>query len=151
MSDIVRRDPFFEDALSLRDAMNRLFEESFVLAPPFSRGVQPFTPALDLSETAEAFIVEAAVPGLKQEDLNVMVENNVLTISGEIKQEEESKQRNYHRVERRYGSFQRTLTLPNTIKTDAIKATLTNGVLRLELPKQEAAKQRRIDIKVVNK
>jgi HSP20 family protein len=146
----MRRDPFFQDALSLRDAMNRLFEESFVPGANFQRGRQGFAPAIDLSETENAYLVEAAVPGLKAEDLNINVENNVLTISGEIKQEQESNERNYHRVERTFGSFQRTMTLPNTVKVDDIKATLKDGVLHLEIPKAEEVKPRRIQINVNN-
>lgn len=147
MTDLMRRDPF-QEMLSLRDAMNQLVEESFVF--PASRGLAAhgFAPAIDLSETAEAYIVEATVPGLKAEDVNVTFENNILTISGEIRQEQEQKERNYHRLERRFGSFQRSMTLPNAVKADAISATLTDGILRLEIPKAEEVKPRRINVAV---
>jgi HSP20 family protein len=138
-----------EEFLPLRDAVSQLLGESFV-HPPMGRREEGFAPAIDVSETPNAFIVEAAVPGLKSEDLNVSVENNVLTISGEIRHEAESGERNYHRIERRYGKFQRVLTLPNTVKTDAINASLTNGVLRLEIPKADEVKPRRININVAN-
>jgi HSP20 family protein len=139
-----------EEFLPLRDAVSQLLGESFVHPPMGGRREEGFAPAIDVSETTNAFIVEAAVPGLKADDLNVSVENNVLTISGEIRQEAESGERNYHRIERRYGKFQRVLTLPNTVKVDAINASMTNGVLRLEIPKADEVKPRRININVNN-
>lgn len=149
MTNLTRWDPF-QDMLSLREAMNQLLEESFVQTPGFSRGGQAFVPALDLSETPDAFIVEAAVPGIKSDDLNITVENNVLTISGELREEAERKERNYHRVERRFGKFQRSLALPNSVKADTINATLSDGVLRVEIPKAEEVKPRRITVNVNN-
>jgi HSP20 family protein len=146
MATITRWDPF-QDMLSLREAMNQLMEESFV-RPASGRNGQAFVPALDLSETAEGYLVEAAVPGLKPEDLEITVENNVLTIKGETRQEVDDKQRNFHRIERRFGSFQRTVGLPTTVKADAIKAELTNGVLRLEIPKAEEVKPRKISVNI---
>jgi HSP20 family protein len=107
-------------------------------------------PALDLSETPKAFIVEAAVPGIKSDDLNITIENNVLLISGEMREEEERKERNYHRVERRFGSFQRSVALPNTVKADQISAKLEHGILHLEIPKAEEVKPRRITVNVGN-
>lgn len=140
MTNLTRWDPF-QEMMTLREAMNQLFEESFV-RPDLARG--SFVPALDLSETEDAYLVEAAVPGLKPEDLEVTVENSVLTIKGEIKQESQETKRNYHRIERRYGAFQRQVALPRSVNADAIKATLSNGVLRLEIPKAEEVKPRRI-------
>ena len=146
MATITRWDPF-QDVLSLREAMNQLMEESFV-RPTAAQGGQNFVPALDLSENAEGYLVEAALPGLKPEDVEITVENNVLTIKGETRQEVDDKQRNFHRVERRFGSFQRTIGLPTTVKADAIQASLTNGVLRLEIPKAEEVKPRKISVQV---
>ncbi len=147
MTTLTRWDPF-QDMLSLREAMNQLLEDSFVKMPIGNRGIAGFVPALDLSETADAFIVDAAVPGLKAEDLNITLENNILTISGEMRDEREQKERNYHRVERRFGSFQRSVSLPNTVKADEINATLKDGVLHLEIPKAEEVKPRRISVNV---
>jgi HSP20 family protein len=144
MATINRWDPF-QDMLSLREAMNQLMEESFV-RPSAGRDGQGFVPALDLSETAEGYLVEAALPGLKPEDLEITVENNVLTIKGQTRQNVDDKQRNFHRIERRFGSFQRTIGLPTTVKADAIQAELTNGVLRLEIPKAEEVKPRKISV-----
>ena len=146
MANVTRWDPF-QDVLSLREAMNQLMEESFV-RPTAAQGGQNFIPALDLSETAEGYLVEAALPGVKPEDVEVTVENNVLTIKGETRKETDDKQRNFHRVERRFGSFQRTIALPNTVKADAIKASLEHGVLRLEIPKAEEVKPRKISVSV---
>ena len=146
MANVTRWDPF-QDMLTLREAMNQLIEESFV-RPDMAHGGQGFVPALDVSETADGFVVEAAVPGLKPEDLNITVENNVLTIKGETRQEAEDKKRNYHRIERRFGSFQRTIALPSTVKADAIQASLEGGVLRLDIPKAEEVKPRRISVSV---
>ena len=146
MATVIRWDPF-QDMLSLREAMNQLVEESFV-RPAAAQSGKSFVPALDLSETAEGYLVEAALPGVKPEDVEITVENNVLTIKGETRQEVDDKQRNFHRVERRFGSFQRTIGLPTTVKADAIKADLTNGVLRLEIPKAEEVKPRKISVNV---
>jgi HSP20 family protein len=147
MAALSRWDPF-QDMLSLREAMNQLLEDSFVRTPGTLYSGMDFAPALDLSETPDAFIVEAAVPGLKAEDLSITVENNILTINGEVHQEQETKERHYHRVERRYGKFQRALTLPTTVKADAIAARLEHGVLRLSIPKAEEVKPRRITVSV---
>ena len=146
MATITRWDPF-QDVLSLREAMNQLMEESFV-RPTAAQGGNNFVPALDLSETGEGYLVEAALPGVKPEDVEITVENNVLTIKGETRQETDSKQRNFHRIERRFGSFQRTIGLPTAVKADAIQASLTNGVLRLEIPKAEEVKPRKISVNV---
>ena len=147
MSNVTRWDPW-TDMLSLREAMNQLMEES-VVRPGAARG-QGFVPALDVSETQDAYFVEAAVPGLKPEDLEITLENNVLTLKGQTRQESEDKQRNFHRVERRFGSFQRTIGLPNTVKADAIQASLEHGVLKLEIPKAEEIKPRKISVNVGN-
>ena len=147
MTNLSRWDPY-NDMLTLREAMNQLFEESFVSPSASRQGQGGFVPALDLSETADGYLVELAAPGLKPEDVQITLENNVLLIKGELRQEVEDKQRNYHRIERRYGAFQRTITLPSTVKSDAIKAELSNGILRLDIPKAEEVKPRRIDVKV---
>jgi HSP20 family protein len=146
MATITRWDPF-QDVLSLREAMSQLMEESFV-QPTAAQGGKNFVPALDLSENAEGYLVEAALPGIKPEDVEITVENNVLTIKGETRQQVDDKQRNFHRVERRFGTFQRTIGLPTTVKADAIQASLTNGVLRLEIPKAEEVKPRKISVHV---
>ncbi|GAB4110589.1 MAG: Hsp20/alpha crystallin family protein [Roseiflexaceae bacterium] len=148
MSNVTHWDPF-QEMLTLREAMNQLFEES-VVNPATVRGTKSYVPALDLSETTNGYTVELAVPGLKAENLEVTVENNILTIKGEIKRTAEETQRQYHRVERRYGAFTRTIGLPSTVQADAIQAELHDGILRLEIPKAEAIKPRKISVNVAN-
>ncbi|NNJ09002.1 Hsp20/alpha crystallin family protein [Chloroflexales bacterium ZM16-3] len=147
MATITRWEPF-QDAMTLHEAMNRLFEESLVPSMPATKSGQSFSPALDLSETPDAYLVEVAVPGMKAEDLKLTFENGVLTLAGEVKQESEQQERSYHRVERRYGRFSRTITFPTTVKGDAIAAKLEHGVLNLTLPKAEEVKPRQISINV---
>jgi HSP20 family protein len=146
MSTLTRWDPY-QEAMTLREAVNRLFEESFVPTTARNGG---FVPALDLSETPEAYFIELAVPGMKAEDINVTIENGVLTLAGEMRQEEETKERNFHRVERRYGRFSRSVTLPTTVRGDAIEAKLENGVLHLSIPKAEEVKPRKITVNVAS-
>ena len=147
MATLTRWDPFNE-MLSLREAMSQLFEDSVVAPGTLRREQGGFAPALDLSETEDGYRVEVAVPGLKPEDLQITFENNVLAIKGQLRQESEDKKRNYHRSERRYGSFQRTIALPSTVKADAIQAALSNGILQLDIPKAEEVKPRRITVHV---
>jgi HSP20 family protein len=136
-----------EEMLPLREAMSQLLGESFVRPGETSHGQGGIAAPVDVSETPQAFYVEMAVPGLKSEDLHITVENNVLTIKGEVRREEQT-DRTYHRVERRYGEFERSMTLPNTVKTDGIRASLKDGILVLEVPKAEEVKPRRINVTV---
>jgi HSP20 family protein len=147
MANITRWDAM-QDMLSLREAMNQLLEESFVRPGQVRNSGQGFAPAMDVSETTDAYIVEAAVPGLKAGDLDVTLENGVLTIRGEVRQAAEEKKRNFHRIERRFGSFARSVTLPTLVKADAIQASLEHGILRLEIPKAEEVKPRKITVAV---
>lgn len=147
MTSLSRWDPVSE-AVTLREAVNRLFEESFV--PNTTSRSAGFAPALDLSETAEGYFVELAVPGLRAEDLSITFENGVLTVSGEVKQASESKERSYHRVERRYGRFSRSVTLPASVRGDAIEARLEHGLLFLSIPKAEEVKPRKITVNVAS-
>ena len=148
MANLVRLDPGRE-MLSLRDAMDRLFEESF-LRPGFfgagdsASGMLP----VDLYETENEIVVKAAIPGVKPEDIDVTVTGDLLTIKGEFKSETEKKdeKRNYHRQERRYGSFSRQVTLPAGVNADACQADFDNGVLTLKLPKVEEARVKKVQI-----
>lgn len=144
MATMTRWDPI-QEAVTLREAVNRLFEESFVPATP-PRGT--LAVPLDLSETADSYMIEAVVPGLKAEDLSITFENGILSISGEIRQSDESKDRNFHRVERRFGRFSRSVSLPTTVRGDAIVARLENGVLFLNIPKAEEVKPRKITVSI---
>ncbi|MGB5809788.1 MAG: Hsp20/alpha crystallin family protein [Polyangiales bacterium] len=132
---LVRWDPFEE--------MNRLHDHFFS-----GRGLQtqPFKVAIDIREEDGAFFVDAEVPGLAADDVQVDVEKNVLTIRGERKAANEETEGTYRRVERRYGSFSRSFTLPETVDANAISADLQGGVLALKLPKKEAPTPRKIAV-----
>ena len=148
MANISRFDPL-SDMLTLREAMNSLLEDSFV-SPQSGRG-QALTMPLDVAETKDAFIVEASLPGVKAEDLDISFQDNVLTITGETRQEQRSGEKpNYHRIERRYGRVARSLSLPTQVQPDQIQATLNNGILRLEIPKAEEVKPRKISVNVAS-
>jgi HSP20 family protein len=149
MADLVRWDPF-RDMVSLRDAMNRLFEESFV-AP---LGTQVFrregaeAPAMDVYETDNELVVESSLPGIKPEEVDISVTGNTLTIKAETKKEEEKDEKGkYYCRERRYGLFQRSVSLPVEVDANKAEAVFDNGVLKLTLPKTEAQKPRKIAIK----
>jgi HSP20 family protein len=149
---IVRWEPF-RDLVSLQDRMNRLFDESFRGA---TRGAGDddwalggsWAPAVDIYEQDGNIVLKAELPGVDPKDVDVRVENNVLTLRGERKLDNEVKRENYHRVERSYGAFSRSFTLPNVIDTEKIKAEYKDGVLRMTLPTREEAKPKQISISV---
>ncbi|MFQ6059026.1 MAG: Hsp20/alpha crystallin family protein [Anaerolineae bacterium] len=145
---LMRWDPFRE-MMSLRDAMDRLFEESFVrpsrwLVPRWE-GVG--TLPIDMYETDEDVVVKASVPGVKPEELDISVTGDTLTIKGETRAEEEVKNEYYYCRERRYGAFSRSVTLPVSVKADKAEAVFKNGVLTLTLPKVEEVKPKTIKVK----
>lgn len=150
MLTVSRRD-MVNDMLSLQDVMNHLVSNSFVRPSQLTQGERNFVPALDLSESEDAYFVEATVPGYKAENLDITVENNVLYISGEVKQDAETNGRTYHHRERVHSRFQRSISLPNSVQADAIKASLNDGILHLEIPKAEEVKPRRISVNVGEK
>jgi HSP20 family protein len=146
---ITRFDPF-RDLAVLQDRMNRLFndtyggrnEEDHML----NRGT--WIPPVDIFEVEGELVVKAELPDMKRDDIDVTVENSTLTIRGERKLDNEIKQENFHRVERAYGSFVRTFSLPPTVDSGRIGAEYKNGVLTVKLPMREEAKARSIDVKV---
>jgi len=143
--NLVTYDPFRE-MRSLQDEVNRLFSSSF------NRGGNDLTrgswsPSVDIFENKDNIVLEAELPGMKPEDVDISIENNVLTIHGERKFEKKDDQDNFHRVERSYGSFTRSFTLPSTVSSENADATFENGVLRLTLAKREEAKPKRIEVK----
>lgn len=148
MANVNRWSPFNE-VLSLRDAMQQLFEES-VVAPSMGAGRGAGLPSIEMNvhERADAFMVEACVPGLKPEDLDLTIQDNVLTITGEIRAAEQPEGTMTHRTERRYGRFSRSISLPTQVNGDAVNAVLEHGLLRLEIPKAEAVKPRKISVRV---
>ncbi len=145
---IVRWEPLRE-LTSLQTEMNRLFNSVFD-APAGTGGgpARRWVPAMDLVETAEDFVLRADLPGLSENDVKIEVEDGVLTISGERRSEHESKSEGYHRVERAFGAFSRSLTLPKGVDPEAVEAGFDKGVLELRIPKPEERKPRRISIGV---
>ncbi len=133
---------------SLQKDINRMF--SNFLRNDGEEGISSETwyPAVDIAEDGDNYIVKTDLPGLKKEDVKVTLNNNVLTISGEKKHEEEKKGENYYRVERSYGTFERSFTVPGTVKGDTVDAKFTDGVLTVTLPKTEEAKRKVIEVKV---
>jgi HSP20 family protein len=146
MANVIRYDPF-RDTISLRQAMDRLFEDSFV-SPLTWRTVNAdaTAPALDVHQTADEIVVTAALPGLKAEDVDITITGQTLSIRGEFKADEEVSRDQYLYRERRFGSFHRQLQLPVRVKGDAASATFENGVLTLRIPKAEEVKPRQIQV-----
>jgi len=148
--DVWNRDfPMVRGLHSFQHEMNRMLDQ-FFRNDVFdeSVGTAVFTPAIDFSETKEAYVVKAELPGIKKDDVKVTLNNNILTITGEKKSEYEKKEGNYHRIERSFGMFERSITIPGAIKSDAIDAKYADGLLTLTLPKTEETKQKTIDVKV---
>lgn len=144
---IVRYDPF-RDLRTLQEEVNRLFTGNLTRTfddEGIARG--SWSPSVDIYENKDQIVLEAELPGMKREDFDVSVENNVITLRGERQFEKKDDSDNYHRVERAYGSFTRSFTLPNTVSTEGATADYRNGVLRVTLPKREETKARRIEIK----
>ena len=148
---IVRWDPF-RDLATLQERMNRMFDESH-------RGVArsgaedwalggSWAPVVDIYEHEGSIVLKAELPGIDPKDVDVRLENNLLTLSGERKLDNEVKQDSYHRVERAYGSFTRSFTLPTVVDQEKIKADYKDGVLKVTLPKREEAKPKQISIGV---
>ena len=145
---LTRWEPFRE-MVSLREAMDRLFEESFwrpLSAWPVGNG--GLTVPVDMYETEDSLVITAAVPGLKPEDVNISISGNTLTIKGEFKSEKEGERGTVHFRERRYGKFQRSFTLPANFDTEKVEAAFENGILTITLPKLEEAKPKHIPVKV---
>lgn len=142
--------PAFRGLLSLQHDMNRIVDEFFRgdLLADGSLFQRDWSPAVDITENAERYTLNAELPGMSKEDVQVTLENNVLTIRGQKKANTEQKEGDVHRIERRYGSFERSFTLPATVDVNKIDAQYKDGVLTLTLPKAEEAKPRAIDVKV---
>ena len=144
---IVRYDPF-RDLRSLQDEVNRLFTSNLTRSfddEGIARGA--WSPSVDIFENKDHIVLEAELPGMNREDFDLSVENNVITLRGERHFEKKDDSDNYHRVERAYGAFTRSFTLPQTVSAEGANAEYRNGVLRVTLPKREETKARRIEIK----
>jgi HSP20 family protein len=136
-----------------RGRFNRFFDESFLrdFFAPLESGEtlsqRAWVPAVDIRETAESLVLTAELPGLSRDDVDITLENSVLTLRGERKFERDENQGNYHRIERSYGTFSRSFTLPANVQGEAVKASFENGVLTVEIPKREESRPRKIAIK----
>jgi HSP20 family protein len=133
----------------MHDELNRLFSgflSGDALETSFARGT--WEPVVDISETPESYLVTAELPGLTKDDVNINYEDGVLTIRGEKKQEKEEKRKNYHRVERSFGAFERSFRVPSRVLVDKIEAKFKDGILNLMLPKAEEARPKEIPIKI---
>ena len=142
---ITRWDPFREVA-SLQNRFNTLFRDLNDAEAPLTTAA--FVPAVDIYEDDKKVVLKLEVPGIEEKDLDVSVENNTLTVKGERKFETEEKEENFHRIERRYGSFTRSFTLPQTVDTGAAKASYDSGVLTITLAKKEAAKPKQVKVEI---
>ena len=147
MTVLTRWDPFRELS-ALQNRMSRLFEEQYGTGREESLTAGAFVPPVDIYEDEHSLQLKLEVPGIEQKDLDVKVENNVLTVSGERKFEKEEKEENFRRVERRYGSFTRSFTLPNTVNPEDVSADYNDGVLKIRLGKRAEAKPKQIKVNV---
>ena len=138
------------DLLNIRDEVNRLFDNFFTGLPERRRGLLEgeWAPSVDIAETDNDVVVTAELPGVKQDDVDITITDDVLTLKGEKKEEKEVKEKNYHRIERSYGSFQRSVSLPAGVQADKAKATYKDGVLHITIPKSEEARPKQIKIDV---
>lgn len=147
---LVRRRPF-RDLVSIQDEVNRLYNDFFGRVPSMfdtELSRSEWTPSVDISETKDEIVVKTEVPGMNKDDIKITLQDNVLTLRGERKQEKEEKETNFHRMERCYGSFTRSFNLPTVVQADKIKATYKDGILNVTLPKAEEVKPKQIPIEI---
>lgn len=136
----------FRDMLNLRADMDRFYKSFFGGLPDEHDGF--WAPVVDIIEDKDNYIVKAEIPGMKKEDIKVTVRDNILAISGERSSETEEKEKTYHRIERSYGRFSRTIALPSAVDAAKIKAAYKDGVLHITLPKPDSAKPQQIDVEI---
>ena len=147
MQTITRFDPF-RNLTALQEQFNRLFDEGFFRRLGEDSALTSWAPSVDIYETQDELVVTADLPGINEKNLDVRVENNTLTIRGERKFEQTVSEENYLRVERTYGSFSRSFSLPNTVNAEAIQADYGHGVLTVRMPKREESKPKQIKVSV---
>ncbi len=145
MSNLIRWEPARE-MMTLREAMDRLFDDAFTRPLSLSGGNWSI-PAVDMYQTDNEVVVKAALPGIKADEVQLNVTGEVLTIKGETKQENETKEKAYHIREQRWGTFERSIVLPTEVVADKAKADFENGILTIALPKAEEVKPKTINIK----
>lgn len=142
----MRRWEPFRELVSLRDDMDRLFRSFF--GGPLEEVEGFWAPVIDIEEDNDSYYVRAEVPGIKKEEIKISVRGNALSLSGERKQESETKNKTFHRVERSYGRFKRTISLPSEIDAEKVKATYKDGILTVTLPKPESTKPKEIEVEI---
>ena len=136
------------DLLSIRDNFDRMVQDLFERRWDVSESMGELTPAVNIEENENEYIITAELPGVKKSDVKITFEDGALSISGEKKVENEDKKDNFHRIERRYGVFSRSFAIPTSIVVDKIDASFKDGVLKVVLPKAEEAKPKQIEVKV---
>ncbi len=147
MTDIIRWDPF-NDLVSIQDELNRLFGRTFTGTWPVHRSVRgSWMPALDVFETEDRVVAKMDLPGIDPNDVEVSVEDSTLTVSGKRELSSEVKEDDYHRIERRFGSFTRSIVLPQTADAEKVEAAFDKGVLTIEVGKTQKAKPKKIQVK----
>ena len=144
MSNLIRWEPARE-MMTLREAMDRLFDDAFTR--PLSLRDAWSVPAIDMYQTDDEIVVKAALPGIKADEVQINITGEVLTLKGEMKHEEEKKEKAWHMREQRWGSFERSVVLPTDVVSDKAKAEFENGILTITLPKAEEVKPKIINIK----
>ena len=149
MATMITRWEPFRNLSTLQEQVNRLFETSFKSNADNST-MTTWAPAVDIYETENELVLKADLPDISEKDLDIRVENNMLTVRGERKFEQKVNEDNYLRIERTYGSFSRSFSLPNTVNTEAIKAEYKNGVLTVQLPKRAESKPKQVKVNVTN-
>ncbi len=147
MTVLTRFEPFREFT-TLQDRMNRLFRDSFGDTREEALSTSTFAPPVDVYEDEHNITLKIEVPGIDEKDIDVRIENNTLVVHGERKFEKEEKEENFRRVERQYGSFTRSFTLPNTVDTDHVQAQYDKGILKVQLAKKAEAKPKQIKVNV---
>ena len=151
---IIKWDPLscgpFKELSAMQDRMNRLFEDALARTRVIKEGLKPgvWTPPVDIYETAEDLVIKAELPGLATEDVSVRVEDNVLTLKGERRQEGGVGRENYHLTERSYGHFQRSFVLPNNVDREKVQAKFKDGVLFIAIPKFKKIRPKKIAIEI---
>ena len=147
MTVLTRWEPFRE-LNTLQDRMNRLFRDSVAEAQDQTLATSAFAPAVDVYEDEHNITLKIEVPGIDEKDIDVRIENNTLTVHGERKFEKEEKEENFRRVERQYGSFTRSFTVPTTVDAEKVSANYDKGILKITLAKKAEAKPKQIKVNV---
>jgi HSP20 family protein len=147
MNTVVRYQPF-QGLSTLHDQVNRLFNETLFRGQVEDSAITTWAPSVDIYETPNELVVKADLPDVDEKDIDICVENNLLTLRGERKFDKNVSEDNYLRVERTYGAFSRSFSLPNTVNAEGIHAEYKNGVLTVNLPKREETKPRQVKVSV---